>query len=135
MKTKAVILFPLVALLLLSTMACGGGGEPTATPTPGLTPTALLTPTPTTTPVPTPGATTYFPEIPRISVEDVKAKLDAGANIAILDTRLKYEYERSHIAGAISIPEKEIIPEPPVEVIAQRYSELRGYDEVFTYCT
>jgi 3-mercaptopyruvate sulfurtransferase SseA len=135
MKTKAVILFLLVALLLLSTMACGGGGEPTATPTLGLTPTPTLTPPPTPTPAPTPGATTYFPEIPRISVEDVKAKLDAGANIAIIDTRLKYEYERTHIAGAISIPEKEIIPEPPLEEIARRYSKLRGYDEVITYCT
>lgn len=65
-------------------------------------------------------------EIPRISVEEVKAKLDAGSNIAIVDARSKREYEQSHIAGAISIPLQEI---------TQRYSELYRYDEIVIYCT
>ncbi len=29
----------------------------------------------------------FLPEIPRISIYEVKAKLDAGANIAIVDSR------------------------------------------------
>ena len=71
-------------------------------------------------PIPSP------PDIPRISPEEVKALLDAGSNIVIIDTRSRGEYERAHIAGAISIP---------LEETAQRYRELQGYDEVVTYCT
>jgi competence protein ComEC len=58
MKAKKVVVFALLAMLLLSTFACGGGGEKEATPTP--TPTSMSaatrtpTPTPTLTPVPTP---------------------------------------------------------------------------------
>ena len=65
-------------------------------------------------------------EIPRISPEEVKARLEAGYNLVIVDTRLKGAYERIHIAGAVSIP---------LEEITERYDELRGYDEVVTYCT
>ena len=63
---------------------------------------------------------------PRISPEEVEAKLATGSNIVIVDTRSKAEYERTHIAGAISIP---------VGELEQRYSELRSYDEIITYCT
>ncbi len=71
-------------------------------------------------PIPSP------PDIPRISPGEVKALLDAGSNLVIVDTRSREEYERVHVAGAISIP---------LEETAQRYRELQGYDEVVTYCT
>ncbi len=71
-------------------------------------------------PIPSP------PDIPRISPGEVKALLDAGSNIVIVDTRSREEYERAHIAGAISIP---------LEEVAQRYRELQGYDDIITYCT
>ena len=70
--------------------------------------------------------TPNLPDSPRISPEEAEAKLAAGSNIVIVDTRSKAEYERTHIAGAVSIP---------VEELEQRYSELRGYDEIITYCT
>jgi hypothetical protein len=64
MKTKTLIVFTLLAMLLVSTIACGGGGgEQEATPTPALTPTPELTPTPTATPALTPTPTpTLTPE-------------------------------------------------------------------------
>ncbi len=65
-------------------------------------------------------------EVPRISPEKVKAKLDTGSNMVIIDTRSKAEYEQTHISGAVSVP---------LDEIAQRYSELSGYTEIFTYCT
>ena len=65
-------------------------------------------------------------EIPRTSPEAVKAKMDTGANITIVDARSKADYEQSHIAGAISIP---------LEEIAQRYKELNSDNEVVLYCT
>lgn len=65
-------------------------------------------------------------EIPRVTPTEVKAKLDSGSNIAIVDTRSEAEYERAHIVGAISIPLGET---------TQRYTELDDYNEVITYCT
>jgi len=50
MKVKTVILFLLLTLPLLSTVACGGGSGPTATPTPAPTLTPTQEPTPGQTP-------------------------------------------------------------------------------------
>ena len=65
-------------------------------------------------------------EIPRISPAEVKAKLDASSNLVIVDTRSKKLYQQVHIVGAISMP---------LEEVSQRYAELRGYNEILTYCT
>ncbi len=67
----------------------------------------------------------YLPEVPRIGIEEVKAKLDAGSNIVIVDSRFKTSYDQSHIAGAISIP---------ITTMAEPYDYLDGYDEIITYC-
>ncbi len=65
-------------------------------------------------------------EIPRVTATEMKAILDSGSNIAIVDTRSEAAYERAHIVGAISIP---------LEEISQRYTELDDYNGVITYCT
>ncbi|MFC1955483.1 rhodanese-like domain-containing protein [Chloroflexota bacterium] len=56
----------------------------------------------------------------------MKAKLDAGANIIIIDSRSKENYDQSHIAGAISLPLNEM---------NSPYDNFKGYDEIITYCT
>ncbi|MDY6912010.1 MAG: rhodanese-like domain-containing protein [Chloroflexota bacterium] len=66
----------------------------------------------------------YLPEIPRISVESVKAKLDSEFNIVIVDSRSETNYNQSHIPGAISMPLKTMV-EP--------YTNLDGYDEIIFY--
>ncbi len=81
---------------------------------------------PGTVPPSTPTPSSFLPEIARISVAEVKAKLDTGSSIVIVDTRSREEYERAHITGAISMP---------LEETARRYRELLRYDEVITYCT
>jgi hypothetical protein len=78
-------------------------------------------------------AVTDPPEIPRISVEEVKAKLDAGSNIVIVDSRHEMSYDSNHIAGAISIPLSDM-SSLSSEEITQRYSDLHLYDEIITYC-
>ena len=83
-----------------------------------------------TSPLPTPPGTelppsTYLPEVPRIGVEEMKAKLDAGSNIVIVDSRFKTSYDQSHIVGAISVP---------ITTMAEPYDYLVGYDEIITYC-
>jgi len=68
----------------------------------------------------------YLPEVPRITIEEVEAKLDADSNIVVIDSRSKDDYERSRIVGAISIP---------LDDMAEPYSHLDHYDEIITYCT
>ncbi|MBI2851775.1 MAG: hypothetical protein HYX84_01550 [Chloroflexi bacterium] len=64
--------------------------------------------------------------VPRLEPEAVKAKMDAGTRMTIVDTRSAFEYEQSHISGAVSIP---------VEEIPVRYTELDRGSEIITYCT
>lgn len=69
----------------------------------------------------------YLQEVSRISVEEVKTKLDAGIRIIIIDVRSRTEYQESHIAGALSTP--------TIEDLIELYSDLNIYDEIITYCT
>jgi rhodanese-related sulfurtransferase len=55
----------------------------------------------------------------------LKEKLDAGADIVIVDVRSKEEFDESHIIGAVSIPWEEI---------ESRYTELPRDKEIITYC-
>jgi hypothetical protein len=132
------------ALIIVAALAAGcASGEPSATPSPEApTPTtAPPTPTPTPTPAPTPSATdstgelpysSFLPEIPRVSVQEVKAKLDAGANIAVVDSRPGPEYVESHIPGSISIPVLDMLD---MLDLAEPYTDLDQYDEIMLYCT
>lgn len=67
----------------------------------------------------------YLPEVPRISAEEVKAKLDGGINLVVIDSRSKSSYDQSHIKRAISIP---------MSTMVEPYSNLDSYDEIITYC-
>jgi rhodanese-related sulfurtransferase len=48
-----------------------------------------------------------FPEIPRISNEELKKLIEAKEKVVILDTQPKEVYDAGHIKGAISFPWKE----------------------------
>lgn len=47
-------------------------------------------------------------EVPRISPEDLKERLDNGEEILIVDSRANSVFETRHIAGAISVPHFEV---------------------------
>ncbi len=86
------------------------------------------------------GATpTGTPEAPLITADDLKAQLDAGSSIAIVDCRSTSYYDESHIPGAISIPLRDMLdkdknPLPPEEINLQ-FGYLKSYDEIVAYCT
>jgi hypothetical protein len=84
------------------------------------------------TPTGTPGA-------PLITADELKAQLDAGSNIAIVDSRSPSYYEESHIPGAISLPLIDMLDEDhnalPPEEIDRLFGCLKSYDEIVTYCT
>ncbi len=68
----------------------------------------------------------FMPEIPRISVDEVKARLERGEKIVIVDSRDTKYYDESHIEGAISLP---------LDEMAEPYDNFEGYDGIVTYCT
>lgn len=73
----------------------------------------------------TPVVEREYSNVPRISLEELKQKLDAGAEMVIIDVRSKEEFDQGHIPGAISIPWPEI---------KDRYTELPRDKEIITYC-
>ena len=88
-------------LILLLLVACS-----TLEPTPTATFTSV--PTATFTPAPTANVSTDINEVPRISTEELKSRLDKGETILVVDVRSVNAFETQHIAGAISVPLNQI---------------------------
>lgn len=66
-------------------------------------------------------------DVPRVTAEEAKAALDSGAAI-IVDVRDPAEYEKSHVAGAISIWLDDIEANPTG-------LDLDKDQWIITYCT
>ena len=64
--------------------------------------------------------------VPRISVEDLKYRLDSGEDILVVDVRSTDAYNTQHIAGAISVRVKE------VELHLDKFQRDQ---EIVFYCT
>ncbi len=64
--------------------------------------------------------------VPRISLEQLKEKLDAVVDLVIVDVRSKEDFDEGHVPGAVSIPW-------PQEMEA-RYTELPRDKEIIVYC-
>jgi rhodanese-related sulfurtransferase len=77
-------------------------------------------------PVQTEAVPTTVKEVPRSKPEAVKAKLDAGEEVVIVDTRSYMSDEYKHIEGATFIPLSDIEPGNP---------ELPKDTEIVLYCT
>jgi adenylyltransferase/sulfurtransferase len=60
-----------------------------------------------------------------ISPTALKARMDAGSRIVLLDVREPFEYQICHLSGAKLIPSR---------LLAERMSELNTADEVVVYC-
>jgi len=67
-------------------------------------------------------------DIPRITVEELKVKMDKGEDVVILDVRAGREYTESkiRIKGAIRIP---------IVQLEARSNELPRDKEIIAYCT
>jgi rhodanese-related sulfurtransferase len=129
---KNVVKYAIVVLALVSlasvVASCGSTPAPVPTDVPVVVPTtapvasptsaevAVPTSEPTSVPTEVPPTTAPAPEVvgtptspkemPRISLEDLKALLDSGAKVAVLDVRPRESYDMAHIEGAISFPWK-----------------------------
>lgn len=87
---RSIVISALLVLLILA-------GCSTSEPTPAA-PESLTTPPQTES-----SGITRSTQVPRISPEDLKEKLDNGEEIVVGDTRSQSSYAGKHIAGAISI--------------------------------
>ncbi len=70
---------------------------------------------------------------PRLTAMELKAKLDAGQNVVILDARPKEEYQRMSIPGGIDLPGAELVyrvhdvaPDPETEVVVNCAGRTRS---------
>jgi len=64
--------------------------------------------------------------VPRITAESLKAKLNGGQDVVIVDTRSLEKFREKHIAGALSMPLLEV---------DLRYQELPKDKAIVLYCT
>jgi len=88
--------------------------------------TATLMPT-TPPPVTEEESIPTFPsQVPRITPQELKEKLDANEDVIVVDARSRKEYDSVHIPGALSIPLSEI---------EERHGELPQEGEIVLYCT
>ncbi len=76
----------------------------------------------------TPAVFSATDNVPKITVQELKAKMDSGEDILVIDVRTGNDYEGSKIKikGAIRIS---------IVKIEERYRELPSDKEIVTYCT
>lgn len=67
------------------------------------------------------------PEIPRISIDELKQLIDTNADIVIVDAQVKEIYYEGHITGAVSLPWKPEVTEDDV-------ANLPTDKLIITYC-
>lgn len=93
-------------------------------------PPTATSPPPTSTAINVAGTLSTVPTtedaVPRITAEDLQAKLAAGQEVVVVDTRSLENYHEKRIAGAISMPLVEV---------DLRYQELPKDKEIVFYCT
>lgn len=122
---KSKILMQVAVLLAAVLLFAGCGGADVST-------------TPTGAPDTTVGATpTGATEPAAITIDELRAKLDAGVNIVLVDSRSTRSYDRGHIAEAVSVPLEDLQDDDgnalPAEELNQRYDYLRGFEEIIIY--
>ena len=66
--------------------------------------------------------------IPRITIHELKAMIDRGESVMILNTQPKAIFEKVHIKGAVSLPWK-------ARITLQDVSSLPRDKPIVTYCT
>jgi hypothetical protein len=113
LKRRSWIAFLISVALLMA--GCRGAGID-ASPTPSANPG---------TPAENKGIPTTSGDVPRITPQELKALLDTGARVLVIDTRDRASYEQGHIPGAGHMLSSEI---------ETRYREIPPDARIVLYC-
>jgi rhodanese-related sulfurtransferase len=62
--------------------------------------------------------------VPRITARELKARLDRGEDVTVVDSRRRKWYDKRRIPGAVSMPTSEV---------AERHGELPQTGQVVYY--
>ena len=131
MTTRNVILALVAILAMGASTACAASQRTrvptaapaqTATPLPTATPAQTATLLPTVPPFPTPAVTAD--DVPRITVQELKAALDEGRPVVVVDVRSREAFDEKHIEGAVPVPSAEL---------EQRLAELPKSADIVLY--
>ncbi len=87
--------------------------------------TAAISPTKKAIASPTSAGGLSLVNVPKVTVKDAKVALDAN-NAVFVDVRTKDAFDRSHIPGALSMPESQV---------SNRFNELDANQWIITYCS
>jgi len=115
MKRAVAILALAVVLAFLVACSPQSAGNPTPWPT--ASPTATASPTP---------STNSSSEVPTVSIQELKDKLDRGERLVLIDLRAQSEFAAGHIRGAVNISEPEL---------AGRTLDIPLYSQVIVYAS
>jgi hypothetical protein len=118
-RKRTLALLLVVALAASILIGCTAGSEEPAVPA------ATAESSSNTDPAPEIQIPAKSSEVPRMTVEELQARLDDGQQIMIVDTRNEAQYEREHIAGAIWLPSVDL--ESPLDELALDH-------EIVLYC-
>ena len=99
MQSKTGVIWAILLLSALVLAACGGNVE---------------------------GMPQSQDDVPRISAQELKNRLDRGDEILVVDARSAGEYAERHVEGAISVPLGEL---------ESRLDEFPRDQEIVFYCT
>lgn len=58
-------------------------------------------------------------DVPRIGIEELKALMDSGADVVIVDNRPRVAYEQGHIKGAVNLPYTAELREEEVGILSR----------------
>ncbi len=56
-------------------------------------------------------------DVPRVSLEELKAILEKGQSVVVVDNRPKADFARQHIKGAVSLPWEKDVSEKAQEIL------------------
>lgn len=87
--------------------------------TPGATPAAPGTGSVTPSPEVAVGPSVSPEDVPRIGIEELKALMDSGADVVVVDNRPRVAYDQGHIKGALNLPYTAELREEEVAMLSR----------------
>ena len=70
----------------------------------------------------------------KITAEELKQRLEAGDDLALVDIRSEDDYEAETIEGSQHLPIRDALMDGDLETVQEYLSELPDDEEVVTFC-